>query len=136
MAQGKGFWLVTIRTQVQSLATLSGLRIWRCNELWHRPYTRLRSGVAVAVEQASSYSSDLTPCLGTFICRKCGPKKQTKKNKKQTTKKRFISIWRYSYKPQNEIVIHNSKLIINKWINWTLMTKRILQHFKVSLHKS
>ena len=29
--------------------------------------------------QASSYSSDLTPSLGTSICRGCGPKKTKKK---------------------------------------------------------
>ena len=33
-----------------------------------------------AVVQASSYSSYLTPSLGTSMCLRCGPKK-TKKNK-------------------------------------------------------
>ena len=41
----------------------------------------LRSGVAVAVEQASSCSSDLTSSLGTLICYRCGPKKKKKKKK-------------------------------------------------------
>ena len=36
--------------------------------------------------QASSYSSDLTPSLGTSICCKCGPQKPKKK------KELFISI--------------------------------------------
>ena len=40
---------------------------------------RLRSYVAVAVAQASSCSSDLTPSLGTYICCGCGPKKKKKK---------------------------------------------------------
>ena len=44
---------------------------------------QLRSGVAVAVVQAHSYSSNMTPSLGTSICSRCGPKKKTKKNKKQ-----------------------------------------------------
>ena len=35
--------------QVQSLASLSGLRIWRCRELWCRSQTWLRSHIAVAV---------------------------------------------------------------------------------------
>ena len=43
---------------------------------------RLRSCVAVAVGQASSCRSDLTPSLGTSICYRCGPKKQSKKKKK------------------------------------------------------
>ena len=34
---------------VQSLASLSGLGIWRCSELWCRLQVRLRSGDAVAV---------------------------------------------------------------------------------------
>ena len=37
------------------------------------------SHVAVAVAQASSYSSNLTPSLGTCICRRYGYKKQEKK---------------------------------------------------------
>ena len=39
-------------------ASLSGLRIWHCHGLWSRSQARLRSGVAVAVVQAGSFSSD------------------------------------------------------------------------------
>ena len=35
--------------------------------------TQLRCHIAVAVAKASSYISDLTPSLGTSICRGCGP---------------------------------------------------------------
>ena len=52
-----------MRTQVQSLALLIG--IWCCRELWCRSQTWLRSGIAAAVAQAGSYSSSLTPSLGT-----------------------------------------------------------------------
>ena len=38
-----------MRTQVQSLALLSGLRVWRCHKLWCRSKMRLRSYIAVAV---------------------------------------------------------------------------------------
>ena len=34
---------------VRSLASLSGLRIQRCHELWWRSQTQLGSGIAVAV---------------------------------------------------------------------------------------
>ena len=37
MAQRKRIQLGTTRLQVQSLASLSGLRIRRCHELWCRP---------------------------------------------------------------------------------------------------
>ena len=48
-----------MRTRVPSLTLLGGLR----------------SGMAVAVAYASSYSSNLTPSLGTSICQGCSPKK-------------------------------------------------------------
>jgi len=63
--------LVSTSRQIQSLASLSGLRIWRCCELWCKSQTRLRSG------------SNLTPSLGTYRCRRCSPKKTKKKKKKK-----------------------------------------------------
>ena len=51
-----------------------------------RLQTRLRSGIAVAVVEVGSCSSDLTSSLGTSICCRCGPKKRkrTKRKKKYT----------------------------------------------------
>ena len=73
----------TMRLRVRSLALLSGLTIRRCYELWCRSQRRLGSRVAVALVQASSYSSDSTLSLGTSICRRGGPRngKKIKKNK-------------------------------------------------------
>ena len=71
-------WL-TNPTRIQSLALLSGLRIRHCRELWRRSQTQLGSGVAVAVTQASSCSSNSTPSLGTSICHGCRPKKHIHK---------------------------------------------------------
>ena len=65
--------LTSMRTQVQSLALFSELRIWCCCELWCRSPKQLRSGISEA--QAGSYSSDLTPSLETSICCGCSPKK-------------------------------------------------------------
>ena len=79
-----GWWW---RTQVQSLALLSGLRIQCCCELWYRSQMQLRSRVAVAVVLAGSYSSDLTPSLGTSIC--CGAALKRPKKKK---KKKFVAL--------------------------------------------
>ena len=70
-------------TRVQSLALLHGLRIRHCYELQYRSQTQLRSGVSVAVVQAGSYSSDLTPSLETSICCRCGQNTDKKKKKKQ-----------------------------------------------------
>ena len=42
-----------MRLQVQSLASLSGLRIWRFRELWSRLWLQLGSDGAAAVAQAA-----------------------------------------------------------------------------------
>ena len=49
MAQWKPIRLGTMGLQVQSPASLGGLRFQRCGELWCRLQTWLGSGVAVAV---------------------------------------------------------------------------------------
>ena len=81
MAQQKLICLVSVRIQVRSLAFLSGLKIWCGHELWCRWLLQLRSGIAVAVEYASGYSSDLTPNLGNSNAADGGPKKTKKKKK-------------------------------------------------------
>ena len=48
MVQQKRIWLGTMRWQVWSLASLSGLRFRHCHELWCRSKTQLGSGAAVA----------------------------------------------------------------------------------------
>ena len=45
-----------------------------CRELWCRSQMQLRSGIAVAVVQASGYGSNSIPSLGTSMCCRCGPK--------------------------------------------------------------
>ena len=65
-----------MRMHVQSLASLSGLRIWCCHEQWCRLQMWLRSRIVVAVAWAGSCSSDSTPSLGTSICCRRGPKKR------------------------------------------------------------
>ena len=70
--------LTSIHEDVDSiLASISGLRIWHCRELWCRLQTQLGSGVAVAV--ASGCSSNSTSSLGISVCHGCGPKKQKRK---------------------------------------------------------
>ena len=67
-----------MRTQVRSLASVSGLGIQCGHELWWRSQTRLRSCAAAAVVEAGNYSSDSTPSLGTSMCHRCGPKTDKK----------------------------------------------------------
>ena len=71
-------------------------RIWPCYELWCRWQMWLGSCVPVAVVQASSYSSYLTPSLGTSICHGCGPKnkKIIKMNESRNLK---IRVYIYIY---------------------------------------
>ena len=66
--QWKRIPLGTMKLRVCSLASLSGLRIRHCHELWWRWQTRLRSSTAVAVAWAGSCSSKWTPSLGASIC--------------------------------------------------------------------
>ena len=66
MVQRKRLWLGTMRLRVQSLASLRGLRIWCCCELWCTSQMRLGSGIAVAVAEGGSCSSDSTLSLGTL----------------------------------------------------------------------
>ena len=80
VVQQKQILLGTVRLRVRSLALFSGLRIWHCHELWCK--LKMRLGFDVAVAEAGSCSSNLTPSLGTSISRRCGPKKTGKKKKK------------------------------------------------------
>ena len=75
-----------MRTQVQWLASLSGLRIQYFHELWYKLQTQFRSHIAVAVVQAGSFSSNSTSSLGTSISCVCSPKKSKKKKKKKIGK--------------------------------------------------
>ena len=56
-------WLVSVRMWVQSLALLGGLRIRLCLKRWCRSQMHLGSGIAVAMAEASSWSSDSTSSL-------------------------------------------------------------------------
>ena len=84
LSRNEQIWLVSMRTQVRSLALLSGLSIRCCRELWCRSQMAAWILCCCGCGIGSSYSSDLTPSLGTAICCRCGPKK--KKKKKQTKK--------------------------------------------------
>ena len=79
-AQWEQTRVVSERTQVRSLVSLSRLRIRHCCELWCRSQTQLGSGVAVAV--AGSCGSGLTPSLETCVLLGCGPKK-TKREREE-----------------------------------------------------
>ena len=65
---------------VQIQATLSGLKIWCCHKLQHSSQKQIRSCVAEAVVQASSFISGSNPSLGISICHWCSPKKKINKN--------------------------------------------------------
>ena len=81
VAQQSQTQLVSVRLQVQSLASISGLRLQCCHKLWYR--SQMWLGSHGAVEQAGSYSSDLIPSLGTSICCGSSPRKGKKTNKKK-----------------------------------------------------
>ena len=73
---------------VWSVASLSGLGIWCCCDLWCRLQMRLRSHVAVAVVQVSSCSSNSTPSLVASIWCGCSPKKKKKRKDCSSSQRR------------------------------------------------
>ena len=75
--------------RILKMACSSGLRIWVLPELWCRSQTQLRCDVAVAVAQAGSCSSDLTPSLGTSISHKCGLKSKKRRKERKDGKTIF-----------------------------------------------
>ena len=70
------------------MASLSGLIIRFCHELWCRSLTQLRSFIAIAMTQAGSNSSDWTPSLGTSTRRRCSPKNTHTQRKRDRQKER------------------------------------------------
>ena len=109
--------LMSMTIQVQSLAS-------RCCELWRRSQLWLRSGVAVAVVQPSSCSSDLTPSLGTSICCRFGPKKKkTKHNKtKQNNNPLHLCLSRVLW----QYVRYQSGAVLRR--SHTLRLRRVFMH--------
>ena len=83
VAQQKLTQLVSMRTQVRSLASISGSGIRHCGELWCRSQTGTDPTLLWLWWRPGSYSSDSTPSLGTSICHTCSPSKKTHN---QTTK--------------------------------------------------
>ena len=73
--------LTRIHEDAGSIPDLAHLRIWHCHQLWCRLQTWLGSGIAVALVQVGSCSSDWTPSLRTSTYRRCDPKKSKKKKK-------------------------------------------------------
>ena len=108
--------------QVRSLALVGSLRIWHCCDLWCMLQLCLRSGVAVAVVQAGSCSSDLTPSLGTSKCCRCDPKKA------KTSEQIKVSLWLgcpSSFIPLKNLedLGHNNYLGKMSWQHWKIFEK-------------
>ena len=77
-------WLISMRMQIRSLASLSGSGFRCCHELWCRLQTWLGFLILWLWCRPASCSSDSAPSLGTSICHGWGPEK--KKRKKKTNK--------------------------------------------------
>ena len=85
VVQQKKVQLGTMRLQVQSLASFSGIRIRHCRELWCRSQTWLGSHVAVAAAPIRPLAWEL-PCAERTAL-KCKNKKTKKQKKKKEREK-------------------------------------------------
>ena len=127
--------------RVQSLASLSGSGIWHCRELWCRLQMQLGSGIAVAVVQASSYSSELSPSLGTSMCCRCSP---IKTKKKKTFWKRHLQAQMVlpanSAKHLRNNIKSTQALLENRreknifWLKWGHLIRLVAKPVKNSTH--
>ena len=100
-----------MRLRVRSLALLSGLKIWRCRELWCRLQTRLGSGVAVALVLAGvgAATAPIRPlaweppyATGAALKRQKKKKRFKKKKKKQNMLSLFLHDLFYKYENINQ----------------------------------
>ena len=88
--------LRTMRLQVQSLASLSGLRIWRCRELWYRP---------AAVAPVGPLAQEPPYAVDAALKRKKNKTKQNKtkpQNKKQNPKRTLSVIAESALYPKSD----------------------------------
>ena len=88
-------WLVSMRIQVWSLASLSRLRIQGCCRLQCRSQTWLRSGVTVAMAQASA-AAPIRPLAWELPCA-AGAAFKTTQNKKHCGRLRKVP-WKINKK--------------------------------------
>ena len=135
VAQWKWIQLGIMRMQVRSLASISGFRIRCCRELWCTLQMRLRSCIAVAVVQASSYGFNSTPILGNSICFGCSPNKSKKKKKKIALFLLFPPLTMISGTPLIEfnIFFHHADCCVCKWVCLLHESKKSTGHCWVVL---
>ena len=112
-------WLRELRIQqslYEDVGLITGLTQWVKDPSIARDRWQmwLRTGVAMAVAQARSCSSNATPSLGTSICHRCSPKKQNKnkqkKTKNKTKNKQKTKIRSYMKSPQlTQLILYSTE---------------------------
>ena len=102
-------WNTQFRLWVRRLRTWlvwgCGLSILSCLKLQCRLQMLLRSGVAVAVTQACSCSSNYIPSWGTSICRKCGHWKKRKKEIRVNLRQKYFYLVEIFYSTILKIIL-------------------------------
>ena len=88
MAQWKQIQLETMRLRVRSLASFSGLRIWRCRERWCRSQMWLGSCIAVAIVYRPAATALIRPLAWELPYAAGAALKSKKKRKKERKRKK------------------------------------------------
>ena len=111
MAERKRIQLGTMRLRVRSLASLGGLRILRCHELWCRSKMQLRSGV-LWLWHKPAVVAPIRPLAWQFLYAAGADLKRQKDKKSKDTVHDFTE---FTTEPVKEIMKEIMNIIFLSW---------------------
>ena len=135
MAQWLTTQLGSMRTQVQSLASLSGLEIWLCCELWCRSQMWLRSSIA-ALWYRPAVLAPIRPLAWQLPYATDVALKKKKKKKKKNTMQFFVGSRTVRQISKTDLCLHwCGALCLHWWQNsychlFSTLTKKSKIEFK------
>ena len=119
VAQGKWFWIVSMKKWIRSLTSLSGSGTQCCCKLWCGSQMQLGSQVVVA--QAGSYSSDSTPSLRISIWHECDPDEPYLPPQFQLFLIQRLYTWGKKQYPPKREATEGIQLSLNRFLKYSLI---------------